>query len=191
VSESEQSKQFGLISAKGNANSSEYATPPSLWRPLATAVGGFDLDAAAGCEDVEIADSRLTKEDDSLSCSWHGDVWLNPPWGDKQSKGQQTKAKWLAKARREANRDCVRTITVLITCDPTTDWFQKHVVEAPVICLMNHRVQFIGQSSELPIPLCLVVYGEPTEELILALQQKGSVFKGREYHREKVQTTFR
>lgn len=174
---------------KNNAESSEYATPPSLWRPLSKSVNGFDVDPASGAESTPIAETRYTKEDDGLSKVWHGDVWLNPPWGDKQGGGGgENKERWLNKARNEAARDAVRTVTVLIVVDPTTEWFQKHVIEAPLICLLNSRIQFEGESSDLPYPLCIAVFGSPPDELRSTLETMGAVFRGREYHRSTMQS---
>lgn len=176
----------------GEGSSDDYATPPSLWRPLARAVGGFDLDPASGAESTPIAENRFTVEDDGLSQPWHGDVWLNPPFGDKSSVGGGKRGAWLTKARSETNRSAVRTVTILLPVDTSTQWFHEHVVEAPVICLMEGRIEFEGHSAgetgNTSFATCLSVFGNPPEELITALEQFGAVFRGREFHRSTTQT---
>lgn len=52
----------------------EVATSPRLWRPLADAMDGFDLDPAAGCEPTPIAEERYTPADDGLASPWFGTV---------------------------------------------------------------------------------------------------------------------
>jgi len=172
--------------------SDEYASPPSLWRPLSRAVGGFDLDPASGAESTPIAPTRYTAEDDGLSQAWTGDVWLNPPFGDSPSTGPSKRERWLQKARQEAHRDAVRSVTVLLPVDTSTQWFHTHVVEAPVLCLMGPgRMEFEAEKPEdtgnTSFATCVAVYGDPPEELVKSLEEFGAVFHGREYHRSTVQ----
>lgn len=171
----------------------EYATPPYIWRPLARSVGGFDLDPASGAESTPIADKRYTKEDNGLTEPWEGDVWLNPPFADKPSTGEGKREAWLKKARSEVKRPEVRTVTVLLPVDVSTKWFHQHVVEADVICFLDHRPEFEGNKAEdtgnTSFAVQIVVYGDATEELIKALGQFGAVFRGREYFRRTVQQT--
>lgn len=173
----------------GNGDSDEYATPPELWRSLAKRVDGFDVDPASGAEAQPIAPTRYTKEDDGLSKAWYGDVWLNPPFGDTTGDGGVSKKdRWLRKARNEVTRDAVRTVTVLLPVDTSTDWFHRHVVEAPALCLMDRRPQFEGESVHTSFATCIAVFGDPPEELIDVLEEWGAVFRGREYRRRTMQT---
>ena len=171
----------------------EYATPPYIWRPLARAVGGFDVDPASGAESTPIADTRYTKDDNGLKHTWEGDVWLNPPFADKPSTGEGKREKWLKKARSEAKRPEVRSVTVLLPVDVSTRWFHQHVVEAGVICFLDHRPEFEGNKAEetgnTSFAIQIAVYGDPPEDLVEALEQHGAVFRGREYYRRTVQQT--
>lgn len=174
--------------------SDEYATPPSLWRPLSRSVGGFDVDPASGAEGTPIAETRFTPEENGLAQSWHGDVWLNPPFGDSPGRGPSKRDRWLTKARQEAQRDAVRSVTMLLPVDTSTHWFHEHVVEAPVICLMGPgRLEFEGEGCEssgnTSFATCLTVYGDPPEALVKALEDRGAVFRGREFHRSTAQAT--
>ena len=170
----------------------DYASPPSLWRPLARAVGGFDVDPASGAESTPIAETRFTRDENGLEQPWQGDVWLNPPFGDAPSTGPSKREKWLTKARNEANRDAVRSVTVLLPVDTSTQWFHNHVVEAPVLCLMGPgRLEFEGEKPEdtgnTSFATCIAVFGDPPEKLIESLEQFGAVFRGRSYFRSTVQ----
>lgn len=59
-----------LMHHKQDPEDNEYATPPRIWRPLARAVDGFDLDAASGAEPTPIAPDRYTAEHDGLAQAW-------------------------------------------------------------------------------------------------------------------------
>lgn len=154
------------------------------------------MDPASGAESTPIADTRYTKEDNGLDQAWHGDVWLNPPFGDAPSTGPSKRETWLTKARQEVNRDEVRSVTVLLPVDTSPRWFHEHVVEAPLICLMGPgRMNFEGESDgetgNTSFATCLAVFGDPPNEMASALEQFGAVFRGREYHRSTVQQTLR
>jgi len=165
----------------------EYATPPSLWRPLARAVGGFDVDPCSGAESTPIAPTRYTAEEDGLAQAWHGDVWVNPPFGDKTSVGGGKRGEWLTKARNEAARDEVRTVTVLLPVDTSTAWFHQGALEADTVCFLNHRTEFEGQDGHTSFATMLLVFGSPPDELVEALEKRGAVFRGRQYFRSTVQ----
>lgn len=173
----------------GEKTSDEYATPPSIWRPLARALDGFDLDPASGAESTPIASTRFTKDDDGLTKSWFGTVWLNPPFGDRSGTGKSGREEWLRKARNEIQRDDVDLITILLPVDTSTDWFHRYVVDADTICFLSSRPQFQGESVHTGFACMLLVYGDPPDDLVDALENMGAVFRGREYHRSTVQET--
>lgn len=175
----------------GEGSSDEYATPQWLWRKLSRPLDGFDLDAASGAEPTPIAETRFTAEDDGLSQAWHGDVWLNPPFGDQSSVGGGKRGEWLTKARNEIARDEVRTVTILLPVDTSTQWWHQHVAEASVICFLDGRLNYESPDEEGGTSFAseVAVYGDPPEELVDVLEEIGAVFRGREYHRSTIQQT--
>src|SRR2546430_17584816 len=63
--------------------SNEWYTPSKYIETAREVLGSIDLDPAS-CELANRtvkADKYYTKEDDGLSKEWHGNVWLNPPYG--------------------------------------------------------------------------------------------------------------
>jgi phage N-6-adenine-methyltransferase len=176
----EQTQRWDKLGHEQDPDDNEYATPPEIWRPLSRAVGGFDVDPASGAESRPIADTRYTKEDDGLAQAWHGDVFLNPPWS---SNGDgSAKERWLRKARNEANRDAVDTVTVLIPSDTSAHWFHDHVLSAKVICLVGPgRIPFVGENRNPSFEMVIAVFGDPPSELVDALQSIGAVFQGRRF----------
>lgn len=168
----------GYAGHEQDEDDNEYATPPEIWRPLSDAVDGFDVDPASGAEPTPIAPIRYTKEDNGLDQAWEGDVFLNPPWS---SNGDgEAKKTWLRKARNEANRDAVDTVTVVLPSDTGSHPFQDHVLEAPVFCLVGPgRIPFIGEDRNPSFDLVIAAFGDPTDDLVDALGELGGVIEGK------------
>ena len=169
---------LAVETAGQDPDDNEYATPPEIWRPLARAVDGFDVDPASGAESTPIASTRFTREDDGLSKAWHGAVWLNPPWS---SNGDgSTKDEWLRKARNEANRDAVDVVLVLLPADTSAHWFHDHMIQADALCLVGPgRIAFEGEDRNPSFALALGAFGAVDENLLDGLDELGVVIRGR------------
>jgi hypothetical protein len=146
----------------------EYATKPSLWRPLSDAVGGFDVDPASGVENESIAEQTYTVQDDGLSKSWDGVVWLNPPFSDKTD--------WYRKAVNEVNAGNADTIVALAPVDTSTQWFQNWFAQANVLCWLEGRAWYVAKDSP-SFNTVVGVFGEYTDKIIEVLERKGIVTK--------------
>lgn len=176
-----ESQHNTLSSSTQDPENNEYGTPPDLWRPLSRAVDGFDLDPCSGAEPESIAEERFTKDDDGLAQSWFGDVFVNPPWS---TNGDGTaKHRWLAKARSEARRDAVDSVTVIIPSDTSAQWFHEHVLAAPVVCFVGPgRIAFLGADRNPSFGLLIPVFGDDAARLVEPLSSKGAVLRGREFY---------
>lgn len=144
----------------------EYATKPELWRPLANAVNGFDVDPASGVENDAIASTTYTIEEDGLSQSWDGDVWLNPPFSDK--------TEWYRKAVNEVNAGNARTVVALAPVDTSTQWFQNWFSHANILCWLEGRSWYVAQDSP-SFNTVVGVFGEHPPEVVEVLEGKGVV----------------
>ena len=148
-----------------------WGTPPRIVKPLAEALGGFDLDPASGAEPEAYADTRYTVEDDGLSSEWFGDVWLNPPYGRTENP------RWAEKCLSEWETGRVDTITALIPASTDTQWFQNHYAECDILTLIEGRVIFIGEVDDRPsFPSALASFGEFPDGYIDALHELGAVY---------------
>jgi hypothetical protein len=115
------------------------ATKPKLWRPLAEAVDGFDLDPAAGCEPTQIADNIYTEENNGLRQPWFGTVWLNPPFSEK--------TRWYKRLVDQYQNGDVDCVVALATVDLSADWFHNWFSTADVLCYLDGREWYLGQGD--------------------------------------------
>jgi len=116
----------------------EWGTPRGIVNPIANAIGGFDLDPASGAEPEPYADERFTREDDGLAKDWHGDVWLNPPYG------RGINIEWAEKAVDEYyNNDEVDRMVILAPAATGTLWFGRTYANADILTFIHRRVAFV------------------------------------------------
>lgn len=154
-----------------SSDTDEWATPPQFVRPLADAVGGFDLDPASGAEQSPIADETYTEADDGLTQPWFGTVWVNPPYSEM--------AAWTRKAINESNRSATDTIIYLCKGDSSADWWQRAVRESSAVAMIDHRLSF-GDGGDAPFPSHVFVFGDVADDVLHVLARRGAVFRAPE-----------
>jgi hypothetical protein len=127
----------------------EWLTPPEILRAL----GEFDLDP---CSPVvrpwPTAREHYCVNDDGLSRSWHGRVWLNPPFGREARR-------WLARLRDHGNGIALipaRTETAMFFA---CVWSHAHAVLFIKGRPHFHRVDGSRAPFNSGAPICLVGYG--------------------------------
>lgn len=143
----------------------EVATKAELWRPIADAMGGFDLDPAAGCEPTPIADDRYTREDNGLAQPWYGTVWLNPPFSDKTP--------WYKRLVSQYRNGGVDRAVALATVDPSANWFHDWFSTADVICYLNGRNWY--HAGDSPSFSTMVGVWNPTDGALDVLRGLGTL----------------
>lgn len=164
----------------------EYGTPKSLIRPLADAVGGFDLDPCSGAEKTPHAKETFTREDDGLTESWHGKVFCNPPFSDKKQ--------WLQKTIDETENGDADLVVMVLPVDTSTKWFHELVSKSVAVCFMGPgRVDFDRRdkpSGNRPnFAVMLPVFGDVVPpELLGFLNTRGIVYYHRALYKEAEQT---
>ena len=151
--------------------SDEWATPLEFLRPLASAVDGFDLDAASGAETSPIADHAYTEEDDGLVQPWYGTVWCNPPYSEM--------AAWTDKVVCELQRDGVDAILYLCKGDTSTGWWHQALAEATVVGMLDARLSFGDGSESAPFASHVFAFGDVPSDV---LERQGAVFDAGDQH---------
>lgn len=154
----------------------EYATKPGLWRPLAKAVGGFDVDPASGAENTPIADTCYTKETDGLQQEWAGNVWLNPPFSLKEQ--------FYKKAVNEVSGGSADLVIALAPGGTSADWFQRWFSKANLLCWLDGRDWYICDGSP-SFNTVVGVFGTPPDPVCDVLHRKGILTELTEPHTQQ------
>jgi hypothetical protein len=129
---------------------------------ITDALGGFDLDPCAHTEmPWQHAKANYTVEDDGLSSTWFGRVWLNPPFNQYQLP------LWMEKMSKHKNG------IMMISAACETKRFYTHVWgKATGILMMDHRPYFrlpdgskgVSNSGQT---MCLIAYDEANLKALL------------------------
>lgn len=113
----------------------EWYTPPHVFKALGHS---FDIDVASPGRDVTpwIPAHTFIKAD-SLSVTWKGFVWMNPPFG-----GRNALVPWLEKFFLHGNG-------IALTPDRTSaPWWQQFAPYADLILFVAPKLKFIGADGK-------------------------------------------
>jgi len=134
---------------KSIPKSVDWITPPEIIRAL----GPFDLDPCASLpQPWPCARRQYTIEDDGLSQSWNGRVWLNPPYWREAWK-------WMRRLALHRNG-----IALLIARTETSAWFPWVWDYADAVLFIKGRLTFFQPDGTKPsgnagAPSALIAYG--------------------------------
>jgi ParB family chromosome partitioning protein len=127
--------------------SNEWYTPARYIEAARTVMGGIDLDPAS-CElaNQTIKATRYySKEDNGLQHTWHGRIWLNPPFGrvHPELKGS-TKSYQLyfmhTLLEKHQSGEIEQAIALVFGTSACMPWFQPFW-QFP-ICIAKSRIEF-------------------------------------------------
>ena len=122
-----------------SSESNEWYTPAEIISLVREVLGEIDLDPASN----EIANQVVGAEEyfskDGLELTWHGSVFLNPPYGTSGMQG-----KFLAKALSEYTQENISQCIVLTKSVPGYLWYDDmfHVYWMGDICITYDRISF-------------------------------------------------
>lgn len=156
---------FGMGGHQGVMLKDEWLTPPEIVQAL----GPFDLDP---CSPIvrpwDTAARHFTIEDDGLTKSWTGRVWLNPPYGPHTGD-------WLE--RLAAHGD---GIALIFARTETEAWFRHVWGIATAVMFLEGRLNFhhvtgTRAKQNAGAPSALIAYGERNEWALRASRLPGRV----------------
>jgi len=150
-----------------------WQTPPSVVLPINNLHSGIDLDPCAG-RGTDIGRENIRPPKDGLAEPWHGVVFVNPPFSDKDE--------WLAKAVDEIERPEVEAI-YLLTPDSTDtiSWWHEFIAEhAAVTWFPEGRINYIDpetgeQANGVSFGSAVSVLGDAPDELLSLWDDRGDV----------------
>jgi DNA N-6-adenine-methyltransferase (Dam) len=158
-------------------NSNEWYTP---WRYIEAArevMGGIDLDPAscAAANQIIKATRFYTKEENGLMQPWHGNVWLNPPYGMHPS-GKSNMAVWSQRLISHYEQGNVEQAILLSMVNTESSWFVDFW-QFP-ICFPSPRVMFHRPDGTLDHHLqgsCFVYLGRDVQKFAEVFSKFGRV----------------
>src|SRR4030095_4997656 len=87
---------------------------------------------------------------DGLTKSWHGKVYMNPPYGREIEQ-------WVSKLDREFQANRVNEAIALVPARTDTKWFG--VLNRYLCCFVSGRLTFIGNDDPAPFPSAVFYLG--------------------------------
>lgn len=152
----------------------ENYTPKAIINAVREVMGSIDLDPAS-CEkaqEIVQAEEYFTEDDDGLSQSWHGNLFLNPPYQMPQIRQFTDK---LIEELPHLNA------AILLTNNNTdTLWFHNCSRSASVICFTKGRINFYTAEIEETQPTngqSFFYFGKEEKRFIEVFEKYGMMMK--------------
>jgi len=125
-----------------NSGNNEWYTPANIIELARSVLGGIDLDPASSAKANEIvkASRYYTAEDDGLSKTWAGRVWMNPPYASDLVR------RFTEKLLQELSEGNVEDAIVLVNNATETKWFQAMLHAASAICFPASRIKYFNST---------------------------------------------
>ena len=153
-----------------NSGNNEWYTPANIIEAARLTMGSIDLDPATSeiAQETVKADKYYTVETNGLDKSWHGNVWMNPPYSSELI-GQ-----FIDKLVAELQN--IKQAIVLVNNATETEWFNKLIDKANMVCFPRSRVKFYMPEGKTGAPLqgqAILYFGENKDSFIEHFSESG------------------
>lgn len=153
-----------------NSGNNEWYTPAEFIEAAREAMGNIDVDPASNdiAQEVVKAGTYYTAETNGLDKTWTGNVWMNPPYASELI------GKFIDKLVTE--RQNYKQAIVLVNNATETEWFNKIISIATVVCFPKSRVKFYMPDGKTGAPLqgqAVIYIGENKQNFINAFSNLG------------------
>jgi phage N-6-adenine-methyltransferase len=111
--------------------------------------GPFTLDPCSTHENAK-CDNHFTIQEDGLSQTWRGKVWMNPPYG-------RTISYWMEKAYMETLNGNAEMVACLVPSRTDTKWWHEYAMKGEVHFIRG-RLKFGEHHNSAPFPSALVIF---------------------------------
>ena len=160
-------KRYETPSIHFSSESSEWATPELIINRTVELFGEIDLDPCSNTDFPNIpARMFFNKETDGLNQSWHGKVYMNPPYGPIIKK-------WIEKVCCEFEKKNTTENIVLVPSRTDTIWFRR--MRTYLKCFIWGRLKFGGNENCAPFPSMIVYLGKRESEFISTFSDIGDI----------------
>lgn len=159
-----------------NTGEHEWYTPPVYLDAARIVLGDIELDPASSDIAQRNVQAKVyyTKENDGLSKTWTGKVWMNPPY--QAGLIDQFTEKLCG---HYDNGDVPEAI-VLVNNATETEWFQELASRASSICFPAKRVRFLDPEGNPGAPLqgqAVLYLGDHVEQFAESFVQFGLILR--------------
>ena len=144
----------------------EWDSPKTIINKAVQVMGKIDLDPCSNETSPIPANQRITLEDNGLKISWHGKVYLNPPYGQKE---------WIEHLYTQWQSSNITEAIVLTAARTDTEWF-KLLREFPR-CFIKGRLKFGNNSNRAPFASVVFYLGDNIPKFIEAFNDIGDVYQ--------------
>jgi len=159
------------------SDSPEWYTPQHILDSVLELFGEIDLDPCSngkGSGANVPAKEHYTIEDNGLTQTWHGKVYMNPPYGREV-------AQWVEKIVTEYRVHNISEAIILIAARTDTRWFNNLAKNGAMWCAVEGRLLFSNPGSTCtnaaPFPSAIFYLGENEQDFYHAFKQHGPIYK--------------
>jgi hypothetical protein len=179
-----------MMTALMSSASTEWYTPKPYIEAARDVMGSIDCDPASNAiANLTVkAAVYYTKETNGFDKLWHGNVWLNPPYGFDSKKGNQSR--WSQKLIELYQAGITKQAVLLVNAKTSEKWFQP-LYDYP-ICFTNHRIRFYNaevDAGQPTIGTALVYLGPNEQKFAQVFSQFGRVVRA--YDKPVVETLWK
>lgn len=107
----------------------------------------FNLDVCA-TKVNEKCEKYYTKKENGLCQQWHGNCWMNPPYGREIGK-------WMKKALEASKEGAL--VACLVPARTDTAWWHEYAMKGE-IRFIRGRLKFGGSQNSAPFPSAVVIF---------------------------------
>jgi hypothetical protein len=148
----------------------EHYTPREIIDAATECMDAIDLDPCSNSHDDPNVPAALhyTKEDDGLVRSWHGRVYMNPPYGREIMT-------WVQKLCGEYEAGHTTEAIALVPARTDTQWWQ--LLRDYPVCFIQGRLKFGGLEDSAPFPSAVFYLGNNIDRFYYAFLNLGDVWQ--------------
>lgn len=153
----------------------EWYTPKEIIDSVLEVLGEIDLDPCSNNKSQSMvpANKYFTKEEDGLTKSWDGTVYMNPPYGGEIKD-------WIIKLLDEWESGNTIEAIALVPARTDTDWFSR--IDAHPWCAVRGRLKFSNHKNSAPFPSAVFYLGsegdiEGIERFFKVFSKHGTIFQ--------------
>jgi len=153
-----------------SSDSVEWNTPPEILDLVVSVFGEIDLDPCSNSKEAPNVPAALhyTEGDDGLSQSWHGRIYMNPPYG-------RVLGDWIHKLVEEFECKHITEAIALVPSRTDTQWFRE--LKQYPRCFIWGRLKFGGCANCATFPSMAVYLGDNRARFVEVFSEIGDIYE--------------